>query len=138
MFRSRLTGFAMLLAAGAAMADDITGKNRFVCTAWDAVNCTTERTCEHTEAWRLNLPDFLKVDLDAKEFTTLPGSEVTRYAAIDNIARSEGRIILSGHQGARGYSWVINESTGEGTITIVSDTTSLSAFVVCAATDVMN
>jgi hypothetical protein len=82
----------------------------------------------------LNLPDFLKVDLDAEEFTTLPGSEVTRFTPIDSIARESGRIFLNGSQARRGFSWVINESTGEGTVAILSDATAITLFIVCAAT----
>jgi hypothetical protein len=133
MKRRWTAGLAMSLV-GVAAAEDITDKDSFVCTGWDAVYCTTEGTCEHTEAWRLNLPDFLKVDLDAKEFTTLPGSEVTRFTPIDSIARESGRIFLNGSQARRGFSWVINESTGEGTVAILSDATAITLFIVCAAT----
>ena len=133
----RWAGLGICLIAGVATADDISGKSVFVCTAWHAVNCTTAGPCEPTEAWRLNMPDFLKVDLDAREFATLPGSEVTRFVPVESIARNEGRIILSGSQGARGFNWVINESTGEGTLAIVSDTTAITLFTACAAADAL-
>jgi hypothetical protein len=124
-------GAGMSLAA----ADEIIGKDQFVCTAWHAITCTTEGQCNPTEAWRLNMPDFLKVDLDAEELQTPEGTDEPRFTAIESISRNEGRIFLNGWQQARGFTWVINEESGEGTLAIVSDTTVVTLFTACAASD---
>ena len=123
------------LGAGAAAADDVTGTDRFVCTAWQAISCSTEGDCKSTEAWRLNIPDFLKVDLGAKELLTPEGSGEQRSSSIETVTRRDGRVFLSGSQEARAYSWVINEATGEGTLAIVSDTTTITLFTACASSD---
>jgi len=133
--RTRLATFGATLAACAASADDLTGKDSFVCTAWQAIPCTTAGDCTPTEAWRLDMPDFVKVDLRAREIATLEGSDQPRAAEIANVARSDGMIILSGHQSARGFVWVINEASGEGTFAIASDSSNVTVFTVCAATD---
>ena len=118
---------------GSAWGDDITGEQRFICTAWHAISCSTEGNCNQTEAWRLNMPDFLKVDLRARELATPEGSDQPRFTEIGSIERKEGRIFLNGSQQDRGYTWVINESSGEGTLAIVSDTTVVTLFTACAA-----
>ena len=123
------------LSAIAAGANQITGEDTFVCTAWRAVSCSTETDCENSEAWRLNIPDFVRVDLSAKEMSTLRGADEARTTAVDGVVRSDGRIFLSGAQEDRAFSWVINEETGEGTMSIVSDTTAIALFTVCAATN---
>ena len=81
------------------------------------------------------MPDFLKVDLRAEELLTPDGSDEPRFTAIGNIVRNQGLIFLTGWQEARGYTWVINEGTGEGTLAIVSDTTVVTLFTACAASD---
>jgi hypothetical protein len=123
------------LGAGTATADDVTGTDRWVCTVWQAISCSTEGDCKSTEAWRLNIPDFLKVDLGAKELVTPEGSDEQRSSSIETVTRRDGRVFLSGSQGARAYSWVINEASGEGTLAIVSDTTTITLFTACAASD---
>jgi len=45
------------------------------------------------------------------------------------------RLHLHGSQEDRGYIWIINEASGEGTLSMVTDTTVISLFTVCAATD---
>jgi len=121
--------------AGAATANEITGKDALVCTAWQAISCSTANECESTEAWRLNLPDFVKLDLRARSMGTLPGDDDARTTEIESIARRDGRVFLNGTQEDRGFTWVINEESGEGTLAIASDTTIISLFTVCAATD---
>lgn len=137
--RSPLARFVLLVvstsAAGSTLANTITGRNAFVCTAWQAMSCSTSDECKTTEAWRLNLPDFVRVDLRAQEFSTLPGSDEMRTTPIASITRTDGLLFLSGSQQDRGFTWVINEDTGEGTMAIVTDTTVISLFTACAATE---
>jgi hypothetical protein len=134
---SSAAALAAALTAYAAAADDLTGKDSFVCTGWHAVTCTTEGDCTPTEAWRLNMPDFLKVDLRARELVTPEGSDQPRASEIASIARNAGMIFLSGQQEARGFVWVINEASGEGTLAIASDASNVTVFTVCAATDAL-
>jgi hypothetical protein len=123
------------MAAASAAADDLTGHDEFVCTAWHAVMCTTEGDCTPTEAWRLGMPDFLKVDLGEREMATPEGSEAPRFTTIESIGRNEGRIFLNGWQQSRGYTWVINEASGEGSLAIASDNSVVTLFTACAAID---
>jgi hypothetical protein len=132
--RLAYTAAALVLSAPLA-ADDLTGSQRFVCSAWHAAVCGTEGTCEATEAWRLNLPDFLEVDLRGKVMQTREGSDEPRTTPIQNVAREGNQIILSGHQETRGWSWVVNEGSGEGVLALISDNSSVSLFTVCTATD---
>lgn len=128
-------GLGLGLAAGAAAADDLTGSDEFVCTAWHAVMCTTEGTCTPTEAWRLAMPDFVKIDLDTREVLTPEGTEQPRFTTIGSIERREGRIFLNGSQGERGYTWVINEASGEGSLALAEDNAVVTMFTACAAAE---
>jgi hypothetical protein len=128
-------GLGLASVAAAAAADDLTGHDEFVCTAWHAVMCTTEGTCTPTEAWRLAMPDFVKIDLDARELVTPEGTEQPRFTTIGSIERREGRIFLSGSQGERGYTWVINEESGEGSLALAEDNAVVTLFTACAAAE---
>ena len=136
-FPARVFALGAWLAIGAANADEISGEDTFICTAWHAITCTTEATCNQTEAWRLDMPDFIKVDLDEKVLVTPERSDQPRFAMIGNVERNQGMLFLTGSQDARGYTWVINEATGEGTLAIVTDTTVVTLFTACAATSVL-
>jgi hypothetical protein len=116
-------------------ADDLTGSESFICTGWHAAVCNTEGVCDNTEAWRLNMPDFLRLDLRNKELFTPEGSDEPRASPIESIAREDNKIYLSGRQGTRGWSWIVNESSGEGTLALVTENSSVTIFTVCTSTD---
>jgi hypothetical protein len=137
MNRHRGLGYA---AAGLALAaplaaDDLTGSQLFICSAWHAAVCNTDGACEATEAWKLNMPDFLEVDLRGKVMQTREGSDEPRTSPIQNIAREGTQILLTGHQETRGWTWVVNEASGEGVLALVSDNSSVTLFTVCTATN---
>lgn len=138
MTRRGSVAFAFgVLTMGAANADNITGEDSFICTAWNVVVCTTEGKCDQTEAWRLDMPDFLKVDVDKGVLSTPERSDAPRYAEIESMQREGGKLILNGWQENRGFTWVINEESGEGTLAIVTETAVVTLFTACAATKVL-
>ena len=132
--RRSMFGLGLGAFAATAVADDLTGHEQFVCTAWHAVKCTTEGPCTPTEAWRLQMPDFIKIDLEAGEIATPEGTAEPRFTTIENVRRNESLIFLSGSQNDRGYTWVINEASGEGSLAIVADNAVVTLFTACAAT----
>jgi hypothetical protein len=79
------------------------------------------------------MPDFIKIDLDARELATPEGTAEPRFTTIENVRRNEGLIMLSGSQNERGFTWVINEASGEGSLAIVADNAVVTLFTACAA-----
>ena len=130
----RYASAALALSAPLA-ADELTGAQFFMCSAWHASVCTAEGTCDSTEAWRLNMPDFLQVDLRGKLMKTPAASDQPRESPIANVVREASKIFLSGHQETRGWTWIINETSGEGVLALVSENSSVTLFTVCTATD---
>jgi hypothetical protein len=124
---------ALLTLCGGVAADDLTGSQSFICTGWHAVTCNTEGVCDNTEAWKLNMPDFLRVDLRGKELFTPEGSDQPRASPIESIAREDNILYLNGRQGARGWSWIVNEASGEGTLALVSENSSVTIFTACTS-----
>ena len=122
----------LALSAGLA-ADDLTGSQSFICSAWHAAVCNTEGACDDTEAWRLNMPDFLRVDLRGKELVTPERSDQPRASPIETIAREGRQLFLSGRQEQRAWTWIVNETSGEGVLALVSENSSVTLFTVCTS-----
>jgi hypothetical protein len=121
-----------LVLCGAAAADDVTGSDSLLCYALSAARCEIEETaCAIREPWRLNLPDFFKLDLDAKRAVTTEASGDFRETDIRTVERSNGTILLQGVQGERAFSWLITEASGEGTLTVSAPSAGLTVFTVC-------
>jgi hypothetical protein len=105
MLKRKCIGSLFFLLPTVLLADDLTGSTKFVCTSWQAARCTADGSCENTPPWKLNIPDFVRLD--------------------------NGLIVLHGVQGQRAWSWVINESSGEGTLMINSEGEGLTLFSTC-------
>jgi hypothetical protein len=138
MLRNRTNTVARYFAATAAFvsaalgADELTGSDAFLCHGLSAARCEIDTgACDVKTPWDLNLPDFLKVDLAAKRAATTEASGHPRHTAIHTVERSNGLIVLQGIDGQRAFSWMITESTGEGTMTISSPAAGLTVFTVC-------
>jgi hypothetical protein len=135
-FRRSGLGLAAFVFCGAALADDVTGSDSLLCYALSASRCEVGGTCEQKYAWELNLPDFVKLDLKAKQATTTKASGDPRETQIRTLERGkDGTILLQGIQGQRAFSWLITESTGEGTLTMSSKLAGITVFTVCTPID---
>jgi hypothetical protein len=121
--------------ASLANAGDVTDSDLLLCYGWSAAVCDTESVCEVTEPWRLNMPDFVTIDLDDELITSVPGEVDERESSISSIAREGGYIIMQGMQDGRAFSWLITENTGEGTLTVSTADRGIVIFTVCMDQD---
>jgi hypothetical protein len=129
-------GLAALLSCGTLLADDVTGSDSLLCYALSAARCELAGTCDVKAPWQLNLPDFLKLDLKAKQMLTTEASGDLRETAIRTLERgTTGTILLQGVQGERAFTWLITEATGEGTLTVSASAAGLTVFTVCTPID---
>jgi hypothetical protein len=134
--RPSVFGWAALLLCGGAAADDLTGSDSLLCYAHSAARCELEEgTCAVKTPWQLNLPDFIKLNLDAKRAETTEASGEVRTTDLRTVERSNGVILLQGVQGERAFSWLISEATGEGTLAVGSIAAGLTVFTVCTPID---
>lgn len=131
--RSWRAGALGFLISTAALADDITGSDELLCYGWSAARCDTEAECEVTAPWRLNMPDFIKVDLDNEVVTTTGGEVEQRETPLSTVSREQGLLIMQGQQEGRVFSWIITEMTGEGTLSVGTPGEGITVFTVCAA-----
>lgn len=126
---------AGLLLSSPLWADDLTDSESLLCYGWSAARCTDEVACDVMEPYELNLPDFLKIDLQTGIAVTTETAPELRETEIQTVEREDGTIILQGRQSGRAFSWVIEEVTGEGTLTVSTLEAGITVFTVCTPTE---
>ncbi|MGD8375721.1 MAG: hypothetical protein PVF68_06235 [Acidobacteriota bacterium] len=116
-----------------ASADDLTGSDRFLCTAVQVNACYLDGDdcLDSIPPWILDVPQFIEVDLNAKKLSTTKASGENRSTAIEYMERENGRIFLLGVEEGRAFSFVITESTGRVTVAVARDDANVGVFGAC-------
>ena len=132
--KSRL-GIVIGLVLGGVSAisrgDDVTGKDRILCGAVHAAQCTPDGDCHTAPAWELNIPQFIEIDLKNKTVAATKASGENRSSPIGNVSREGGLIVFQGVQNGRAFSFVITESTGLASVTVAKEDMTVSIFGAC-------
>ena len=133
---SKFTLMALLLvaASGIALADDLKGADRFLCSAAQATVCTDDGTCETDLPWAWNVPQFIQIDLQGKKLSTTKASGEDRETPIETLKRAEGWIFVQGIEMGRAFSFAIEEETGLMTVAVVRRGLTVSVFGACTPT----
>ena len=124
-----------VLYGGAVFADDVSGSDSLLCYGLSAARCETGVACESVEPWKLNIPDFVRLDLRGKLLQTTATSSEKRETPLQSVQRSNGTILIQGSQGERAFSWLITETSGEGTLSVAGHGQGVTVFTVCTAVD---
>ena len=120
-----------LLASGVALADNLEGADRLLCTPKQIMICVEDADCYPAHAAEIGVPDFIIVDLKNKKMQTTKASEQTRTTAFSSMSRSAGKIFLQGLENGRAFSFLINEATGSLTVAVSRDGVAVAAFGSC-------
>ena len=111
-------GVAGLVLIGPARADELTGVDRFICSAGSVSACCDDGQCASGTAAELGVPQFMEFDLKQKRVSTTKASALNRSTAIDNLKRENGIIIMQGVEYGRAYSFVVDEKQGTLSATV--------------------
>jgi len=111
-------GVAGLVLFGPAWADDLTGIDRFICSAGSVSACCDDGECASGTAAELGVPQFMEFDLTQKRVSTTKASGLNRATAIDNLKRENGIIVMQGVENGRAYSFVVDEKQGTLSATV--------------------
>lgn len=120
-----------LCAFSAAIADDLTGANRFVCAPAQVNICDEFGACVSVMPWEVNVPRFLVFDLKKKHVATTEASGQNRSTPIQSIVDKDDAIYLQGVEGGRAFSFVINKSTGFMSAAIAREFLTVTGFGAC-------
>ena len=126
-----LIGLVLGAVPAITRGDDLTGKDRLLCGAVHAAQCTPNGDCHTAPAWELNIPQFIEIDLKNKAVETTKASGENRASSISNISREGGLIVFQGVQDGRAFSFVITELTGMASVTVAREDMTVSIFGAC-------
>lgn len=111
-----------LCAPGApAHAAAIDGSMVLLCVSSRAYDCSEGETCVETTVEAVNMADILELDPKGKKLTALDAQQRGLSSEITSVAESDGRLLVSGADGNRGWKLAVDETTGDSVLT-VSDT----------------
>ena len=121
----------LLVASGAALADNLAGIDRLVCASGQAQICLENGECYSTTPWELSVPDFVVIDTKKGVISTTKASGEDRTTQFAKSERVDGVIYLQGTEGGRAFSLVIHEATGKLTVAIARDGLTVTVFGAC-------
>ena len=122
---------SVLVFPMAAVADDLTGQQEFLCTSVQVNLCTDDGKCVSDNPWELNIPQFIEVNLKDKKLSTTKASGENRSTPIRSQVNEGGFLYLQGVEGGRAFSFVIEESTGFASIAVAADGKTITVFGAC-------
>lgn len=126
-----MAGLVALLLASTAVADELSGADRLLCSTTQATACGMAAECATLPPTELNIPQFVVVDVKGKELSTTAASGENRRTPAQMVHRAEGQIILQGYEGGRAFSLVIQESTGRASFASAADARAVMVFAAC-------
>jgi hypothetical protein len=106
------------------------GSVPLLCAALTIQECgNNSGACHPRRAEEVNLPPFVKIDVAQKTIAST-GAE-SRQAAVQRLEKTDGRLMLQGGQGGRGWSIVIATETGQMSASVVDDEVGFVIFGAC-------
>ena len=121
----------LVVAATPAIADDVSGADRLICSSVQATVCGSDGDCEIGPPWNWNVPNFIVIDFKKGELSTTPASGERRVTPFKNHESAEGVTYLQGVEGGRAFSFVINQATGQVSIAVAREGITVSVFGAC-------
>ena len=125
----------LLLFPGFVGADDLTGADRWLCSAIEATVCDVDGDCNTGAPWLWDIPQFIEVDLMKKKIATTKASSENRETPILTLERSDGLVFMQGIENGRAFSFVVEEKSGTLSAAIARTGITVSVFGACTIRD---
>jgi len=132
----KISALVAMTTCVAAYADDVTDKDRILCSSSKVMLCVEDGLCFEISVMDADAPQFLIIDTKKKTVSTTEASGDKRESSVANMARVDGRIFLQGVENNRAYSILIEEEFGRFSAAIARDGITISAFGACTDADV--
>jgi hypothetical protein len=129
--KTMLAAAAGSLVLATALADDVSGSERLLCSSSQAMICFETGECFNAQPWELDVPQFILVDLKKDVLSTTGAAEERRSTPISRVTREEGTVFLQGIERRRAFSIVIEESLGTFNAAVARDGVTVSVFGAC-------
>jgi len=113
------------------VADNVTGENELLCAPGYVTHCSSGGECETAPAWRQGIPSFLRIEIDRKFIRSTEDSDEALATPIQQVIRENGKVYLQTIENERALSVIIDEASGEGSMAIIADGETATAFLYC-------
>jgi len=107
LFLLAFASFAV--AAGSARAEDLDASKPLVCSIAKAAECDGVAACSEVTLEQIDLPPLWRVDFAAKQLASADGQRTSPIAVLETL---ETALLLQGNQNGRGWTLVVERSTG--------------------------
>ena len=115
----------------AAAAAPYDGSVPILCAPATIMECGADGVCQRSTLEVANVPPFIKVNLKTMKISTM---DERRTSPIAHLDRLEGKIILHGGEGGRGWSVVITEANGKMSGAVSAEAHGFLIFGACTPT----
>jgi hypothetical protein len=133
-----LIGLSIFMSSFAVWAGDFDGSRPLLFSVSSAIECTPDNGCRAVTVDSVDLPRFLKIDLNKKTIGPASESDTRPASTIERMERVDGKRILQGaedgHELVRdGLGWTISisEDTGKVVMTASGDQVAFAVFGAC-------
>lgn len=98
------------------------GSAPFICAATAVTECAAEGRCRSATAAGVNFPSHFKVDAAAGKLRNMQGEAGQGLeSAIRTVDHANGKMLLSGAEGERGWNVLVHEGTGRMSAVVAGD-----------------
>ena len=119
------------LVAFSAAAKDISNAQNFICAPTIAHQCSAGENCSSGSPGSVDIPQFFRIDLKKRTVIGEDANTEKRTSKISNVDNGKNVLILQGTQLGRGWSAIINKSTGNMVVTASADNMAITLFGAC-------
>jgi hypothetical protein len=133
-----LIGLSIFMSSLTVWAGDFDGSRPLLFSVISAMECTPDDGCRAVTIDSLDLPRFLKIDLNKMAIGPVSESDTRPGSAIERMERVDGKLILQGAEDGYasvrdGLGWTISisEDTGKVVMTASGDQVAFVVFGAC-------
>ncbi len=124
-----LTSMFIALHQLAAAAFD--GSEPLLCAVIEVAECDVESGCRKGTVESMDIPQFIRIDFEKNRISGKVEAGRKKESEIKNLERVDGKLIMQGVEGGRGWSMVISENTGKMSATASEDQFGFVVFGAC-------
>ena len=125
------TFISLGIVAFSAAAKDISKAQKFICAPTIAHQCSAHEKCSSGSPGSVDIPQFFRIDLKKRIVIGEAAGNQKRTSKISNVDNGDRVLILQGTQLGRGWSAIINKSTGNMVVSASADNTAITLFGAC-------
>ena len=133
-----LIGLSIFISSLTVWADDFDGSRPLLFSVISAMECTPDNGCHAVTIESVDIPRFLKIDLNKKTIGPVSESDARPGSTIERVERVDGKLILQGaedgYESVRdglGWTIAIAEGTGRVVMTASGDQVAFVVFGAC-------